>query len=316
MSRRRRFAAVVSCAGALIVMGGTAGAHAKVAAATSTENDRPFVVLTGELRIPAGERYTNAIIFHGDLVIEGDVAQNAIAFNGDVVVSGHVGGNVTALNGVVIVQRSGSVDGDVISSDPPDVAPGTVAGSISQGTRLDVKWPALFGRVFWWFATTGSVFVLGLLLTLLLPRAADALAATALGRVGPTIGWGVAGFLGLPVLGFLATITVIAGLAGIGLLLSLMLIYTVAYTVGAYALGRALVKEPRGRFLAFLAGFGILRVAALVPVLGGLAFVVIAGWGIGAMIVATFRAGRGAAGTPSLGGSVAIPPMPPMPGVH
>ena len=103
------------------------------------------------------------------------------------------------------------------------------------------------------------------------------------------------------------------GSVGLWQVPALSLIYTVAYTVGAYALGRILVKPPRHRFLAFLAGFAILRVAALIPVLGGLLFVLTAGWGMGAAIVAAYRAGRGRTeGPPALAGTMP-PPTPPMP---
>jgi hypothetical protein len=43
----------------------------------------------------------------------------------------------------------------------------------------------------------------------------------------------------------------------------------VAYVTAAWALGRRLVKEPRNRFLSFLAGLAILRLLALVPIFGG-----------------------------------------------
>jgi hypothetical protein len=39
-----------------------------------------------------------------------------------------------------------------------------------------------------------------------------------------------------------------------------------------HAIGRLLIKLPSSRFLAFLAGLAILRVLALIPVVGGLAF--------------------------------------------
>jgi hypothetical protein len=313
MSSTRRWAVAALLAGALLVAGGAASAGSTASAASTDTNGEPFVVLTGRLDVAEGTAYRTAVIFDGPLYVRGHVTGDAMAFNGDIVIFGSVDGNVTAFNGRVVVEDGASVGGNLVSSERSAVAPGTVAGSVRQGTKFDVRWPALFGRVLWWFVTTGSVFLLGLLLTLLLPRAADALARAALERVGPTIGWGAAGFLGLPILGVIAAVTVVAGLAGIGLLLALLLIYTVAYTVGACALGRLLVKEPRGRFLAFLAGFAILRIAALVPILGGLLFVGAAGWGIGAVVVAAFRAGRGTSGVTSLPGATSLPPAPPMP---
>ena len=52
---------------------------------------------------------------------------------------------------------------------------------------------------------------------------------------------------------------------GLFTLLALGLLYTVGYVAGAHAIGRLLVKPPTSRFLAFLAGWGILRVLGLIP---------------------------------------------------
>ena len=46
--------------------------------------------------------------------------------------------------------------------------------------------------------------------------------------------------------------------------------YSVGYVAGCYFLGRLILKEPKNRLLAFLVGWGILRVVNIVPVLGGL----------------------------------------------
>ncbi len=311
---RRLCIVLVAAAGGLLVLGGPALAQTL----TSGDEASSFVVLTGNLDVPEGATFDAAVIFDGPLSIDGTVNGDAVAFNGDVTVNGTVRGDVLAFHGRVTVSPDAQVLGDVTSSQTPVVAPGTVSGTVKRGAELNLGrnlgWPALFGRVLWWVITTGSVFLLGLVLTLLLPRASDALAETALRRVGASAGWGAAAFLGLPILAVLTLVTVVAGLVGGGLLLSLVLIYTVGYTVGALALGRALVKAPKHRFVAFLAGFAILRVVALVPFLGGLCFLLAAGWGLGALIVASFHAGR-APIAPSTGGDgdAAVPPVPPMP---
>ena len=61
---------------------------------------------------------------------------------------------------------------------------------------------------------------------------------------------------------------------GLFLLLALALLYTLGYVAGAHVLGRQLAKPPSSRFLAFLIGWMILRGIGLIPVLGGLAWVV------------------------------------------
>ncbi len=55
---------------------------------------------------------------------------------------------------------------------------------------------------------------------------------------------------------------------------------------------RAIVKEPRSRYLALLAGLGILRIVGLIPAVGGLVTFVASAYGIGALAIAGWRAAR------------------------
>ena len=296
------------------------------AGSTPSTSD-PFVVITGRLDVPQGDTVRDAVIFNGPANVEGTVTNNVVAFNGDVVVSGSVGGNVTALNGRVTVTAGAHVGGDVESQGDVVIAPGTVSGTTKRVTGFrtgDVGF-AFLGRVFLWLIATVSSLLLGLALTLWMPRAADALAETSARRTGASFGFGALWFFGIPVAGALLAVTVLAGLIGLGLLLGLLLIYTVAYAIGAFMLGRRLVVPPRGRFTAFLAGWAILRVVAFVPVLGGIAWILTVIWGLGAFMLTAFRAARGktsgggaalamtASAPSSVSQDAARPPMPPMP---
>jgi hypothetical protein len=98
---------------------------------------------------------------------------------------------------------------------------------------------------------------------------------------------------------------------GLFLLLALALLYTLGYVAGAHVLGRQLVKPPSSRFLAFLIGWMILRGIGLIPVLGGLAWVLASIAGLGAIVLAA-RGSRPAAVPP---GPVAPIPAPPPPDV-
>jgi len=84
----------------------------------------------------------------------------------------------------------------------------------------------------------------------------------------------------------------IAAITLVGLPLALLLglallpIAAIAYTASAWALGRAIVAPPRHRVLAFLAGLAILRVAALLPVLGVLVGLAATVFGLGLLVAA------------------------------
>jgi hypothetical protein len=276
-----------------------------------------FVVLTGRLDMPRGLIASDAIIFNGDATIAGDVTNNVVAFNGDVLVTGHVGENVVATNGRVTLGPGARVDGDVVSSDTAVIAPtATVGGRVRPGRSYDINVEhfTVVSRILVWLATSISSFLLGLLLVLFVPKAMEATARTAIDRLGASIGFGFLVLIGVPIVAVIA-IGILVGIPlGIGVLLALGLLYWLGYTAGAYSLGRRLLSSPTHRMLAFLAGWGILRLLALIPIAGGLIWLAATVWGLGALVIAARTAGRSTsdavgAGVPAGG----IPPVPPPP---
>jgi hypothetical protein len=150
--------------------------------------------------------------------------------------------------------------------------------------------------------------VLGLVVLSLGPRLDRASARPLRDRLGGTIGLGLLAFVLLPIVAGLLMGTVVGIPLGLSLLLALTLVYSIGYVVCAAALGRLIVKEPRTRYVAFLAGWGALRLIALVPFLGGVAWVASTVLGLGLIWVAA----RGGASEPR---QVAPPvaPVPPVP---
>jgi hypothetical protein len=194
-----------------------------------------------------------------------------------------------------VVTASGSVAGDVVSSDRPAIAKrSSVQGDVDRARRrFALGRLGAIGRIVLWIAATVSSFLLGGALLLVAPRAADATARAGRTAIGPAIGLGFAVAIGVPVVGVLLSVTIIGLPLRLATLFALALLYGVGYVVGCYFLGRLIGKEPRNRLLAFLIGWGILRVAAIVPVLGGLGLAAATVYGLGCLTVAVFRA-RGA----------------------
>ena len=140
-----------------------------------------------------------------------------------------------------------------------------------------------------WIAVTVSSLVLGLVLLLLFPKAADAVARTAKTRTGMTALVGVLALLLVPGLGIVALITVVGIPLGIGLLLATLPLYGLAYTAAAFVVGRLLLGSS-ARILAFVVGLAILRGLALVPFAGELVWTVATVFGLGALLAAALRA--------------------------
>jgi hypothetical protein len=70
--------------------------------------------------------------------------------------------------------------------------------------------------------------------------------------------------------------------------------YALGYGASAWVLGRSLLRPPSAWVVAFLVGWAILRMVALVPILGGLIWFAAVVFGLGALVVAIWR-GRSAA---------------------
>lgn len=263
----------------------------QAAAATQGEKaDEAVVVINGAVNVPRGETVNGVFLAHGDARIAGHVNGDALVLSGDVLVSGHIDGDLVMGSGTARLLPGARVDGDLRYGDEkPVIADGaTVGGTTSKGNWTDsVDFLPFIGAFVVWFAITLSSVVLGILLLLIAPRAADAIYDRARERLGPVAAIGIAIFIVLPITAFISAITFFGLPLAIGIGLALLPLAAVAYVTTAWAVGRAIVKPPRERILSFLAGLAILRVAALVPILGLLVWLaaVVVGLGlIGAAI--------------------------------
>jgi hypothetical protein len=252
------------------------------------------VVVNGDVNVVESDKAENVFLVNGDATIDGHVEENVVVLNGNIRVSGEVGDNVIAVNGRAIIQDGAQVGGDVRSSDRPVVAEGaTVDGDIEEtnfANAFDVLGFVLY--VLWWIAVTISLFVLGLLFLWLAPRAADAGVETARTRVGPSIGWGFAMTIGLPIVSLIVLFTIVGTPLGFVGLLSLAPLFALGYVTSAYFLGRLILRQSN-RYLVFLLGWGILRFVELFPVLGHLVSFAAVLYGLGALTVTAWRAARG-----------------------
>ncbi len=246
------------------------------------------IVITGSLLVPRGETVQTAVIFNGDAVIDGMVSESLVVFNGRTEITGTVDEDVIVFNGAVVLRSGSRVGGDVISLEEPQIEDGaTVGGSVDDlATRWDFYDVTFVGRFAWWLAYTVSSLVLGLILLLLVPRLDPASVRALRTRLGATIGFGLLVFILLPIVAGLLLVTIVGIPLGLFLLLALALVYSIGYVVGTLAFGRLIVSEPTSRYLAFLIGWGIFRLLALVPFLGGLAWLVATVVGLGALWVA------------------------------
>lgn len=258
-------------------------------------DDDTVVVVNGDVEVEPGETSHGIFIVDGDARIAGLVEGDVVLLAGDARIRGHVTGDVVTIAGRAHLLKTATVGGDLLYGDErPRVSPkATVEGEIQKEGWVDsLDLSPFIGAFVFWLAMSISAAILGILLLLLAPRAADAAFAQAKSRFWTAVGIGIGVFIALPVIAFVAAIVLVGLPLAIALGLALLPLGAVAYVTAAWALGRTIVKPPRNRILSFLVGLAILRAVALVPLFGALVWLgaVIVGLGLlGAAIGAARR---------------------------
>jgi hypothetical protein len=169
-----------------------------------------------------------------------------------------------------------------------------VAGKVSKEDWADAAngwgWVSMLG---WWLAVSVSTLLVGALLVWLAPGALYAAERAVREHLGATIGWGVAIAIGVPLLAILALVTLVGIPFGIALLLAAIPVLLVAYATSTWLVGRRVLRNrSTSPWAALLTGWVILRVLALIPVLGGLVWLVATVVGLGALAVALWQERR------------------------
>ena len=255
---------------------------------SDTPDDR--IVLSGPVLVDRGEIVPgDVVVVDGDIVIRGTVRGDVIAGAGDVTIRGGVGGDVVTFGGRARLGRRARVSGDVMYFDKkPVVLRGArVKGETKKVDGAEIGGFAV-GAIVVWAAFTVSLLLLGLLLVLLAPRAADAIARTAKNRWAVAIGVGFLAVILLPLLAGLLAISVFGTPLGIILLLLLIPLFAIAYVSSAFAIGRLIIKGAR--IIALIVGLLILSLLTLVPFLGALVGLLAVIFGLGLLFTSLFRA--------------------------
>jgi hypothetical protein len=278
-------AALVALLSALLVLLLAAGS-------ASAASDR--VVVTGGAIVPAGETAGNVVVLDGTVRIAGRATGDVVSVSGPVRVTGRIDGDLIAVSDRAFLAPTARIGGDLRYGDErPVLAPGArVGGEIRNEDWADAAsgwgWVSAFA---WWLAVSVSTLIVGALLVWLAPGALAAAERALRERRGATVGWGVAIAIGVPLLAILALVTLVGAPFGVALLLAALPVLLVAYTTTAWIVGRRVLRNrSTSRWAALLAGWGILRVLALIPVAGTLVGLVATVVGLGALAVALWRA--------------------------
>lgn len=289
--------------------GGTALAQGSPGPAAATE-PRDQIVLSGDVVVHRGEDVGEVVVLHGSVTVAGVVHGDVVVLDGRIDVTGQVSGAVVSINGPVTIGSNAQILGDVIARDRLRVEDGArIDGSVREGMAFTFRTPIdAVGSFAAWLAVAVSTLVLGSVLLLLAPRGSESVASATLGSPLASGGIGLAAFVGLPIFAVLALLSLVGLPLGLGLLLALAFLYSIGFTWSVFTVGRAIWREPRSRWLAFLIGWAIVAAVSAIPYAGGLVWFVGAVVGLGAMVVAAWRV-RGSGGRHRPGGKMLPEPV-------
>ena len=282
------------------------------AGSASAATDR--VVITGGVVVPVGQTAGDVIVLDGAVRIAGHVTGDVVSVAGPVRVSGHVDGDLIAVSDRAFLASTARVGGDLRYGDESPV--------LAHGARVDGKvrnedWAGSangwgwVSALAWWLAVSVSTLIVGVLLVWLAPGALYAAERAVRQHLGATIGWGVVIAIGLPVLAVLALVTLVGIPFGVAVLLAAIPALVVAYTTAAWIVGRRVLRNrSESLWAALFAGWGILRVLALIPVAGALVGLAATVVGLGALAVALWRARGTGVPVAEAGAPASGPPAP------
>jgi hypothetical protein len=267
-------------------------APATVGAAAQPSEAEDQIVLSGTVEVTRGNEVGEVVVLHGSARIDGVAFGDVIVLDGGITVDGQVSGSVIAMDGSVKLGSSAHVGGDVTARGRIAVSRGAVVdGRIRQHAAFTWRTPvSLFGRFATWLAVTVSTLLLGLAIVFVAPRGVEAAFDAARNAPWFAAGWAAGLVVGIPILAVLAMASLVALPLGLAVVLALALAAFAGYALAAYTLGRLVWTNPERQVVAFLAGWGALRVVALIPFVSGVTFVLAAAFGLGVAAVATWRA--------------------------
>jgi len=264
---------------------------AAFAQVAGSESPVDQVVLRGDVVVARGQVVGEIVVFRGGVTVAGVARGDVIVLDGPITIGGQVSGDVIAVHGPVRLLATAQVVGTVRAGGDVHVSDGAqVNGGIQRDARFTLAGPLhVLGPLLASAAMAVSILVVALVLLLFAPRGVERVAAA--GRTSPFVsaGWGLLSAIALPIISIAAGATILGLPLALALLLGIGLLWLVGMAWVTWIVGRAFVKEPRSRWAALLAGWGIGTAIGLVPFVNVVWWTLGSVFGLGAMIVAAWR---------------------------
>lgn len=250
------------------------------------------VVLSGTVTVPRGRSVGEIVVFHGRAWVAGVVAGDVVVLDGPILVSGQVSGSVVALNGPIRLGPTASVGRDVLGGQAVRLEPGAlVAGQVRERVAFTPRGTlAVLGRLLGPVALAVSLLLMLLLLLAIAPRALDGTATAGTTSPFASMAWGFAIWVAVPLFAAAAAITLVGLPFGLAVGLAAGWLWMLGLAFACFTLGRAITGRSHGRARPLFAGWGLVAAVGLVPFLNVGVWVLGSAFGLGAALVAVWRA--------------------------
>ena len=267
----------VRVAGGNVVVGARINGDLVVIGGTITVKDSAVVV-------------KDVMILGGNVIFRGTAMHNIDIRGGNIIYGGTSGNNLFIDAGKITFESGAHAVGNFTyrSKSDVDISKIDVRGMIFKRvsptmTRSQVLKMYAYGRLMAYLA----LLIIGLLMLLLLPKYAEAVAKTISRHFWKSLGYGLLFLVIMPILIILAMLTIIGiPLALIALAVYILLIYTGKLAVAFWAAETVVRKNRLLKALAFLIALLAAYLLASIPYIGWIIAVIITVMGIGAMVMA------------------------------
>lgn len=238
----------------------------------------------------------------GDASVQAPVQGELRAAAGSLTLSSPVGRDAHAEVGTLRLTEGARINGDLSYRSDKDAQ--LASGAVVTGSVERLSPQRAHGRggalvAFFWVRWLVGLFALGLLLVLLFPGFARRSSTMLRQQPLPSLGWGAALFVGIPIaaaLVFMVGLLVGGWWIGLFILALYGLAVALSFPVVGMLLGRWLLerfhKTGTHLVLALLVGLVLLSLVRLVPILGELVLLATVLFGLGALLLTVVKSHR------------------------
>jgi hypothetical protein len=241
----------------------------------------------------AGKIGGSLTTFVENLNVEGGLGRDLLIFGKHLTLSGKVDGAIQMKGDQLTINSTAQVGGPIHyeGHKEPEVSSQAKLASPVDFHKVESKPSYMEGHYYvWQVIWLAAIVLFGLVLFQLMPQFASEAVVSA-ERYGASFGLGVLVFFGVPIAALIACVTVVGLFVGISAFFLWCAAIFIAQTIVAAVVGQWLMGRTReiwpliGRMAV---GLVIVRLATMIPMLGGWVKFAVIVWGLGAISLALY----------------------------